>query len=146
MYNPHGGRTLGPDSMYRNHSHYYDDTIITKIIYIKFYSRILTNTGCGYMCVVTSPCPKPQVMVLYHPSKTYIRYITLPGSNYWHLITLYAHNSMLLRPNSNAYGVVAGMLWLCHDSSPKLWSCIIHERLICIWSIFNNWKIVVGLT
>jgi len=48
---------------------------------------------CDYRCVVVSPWPKPQVMVLHHPSRTYIKYDHPLESNYWPHITLNSHYS-----------------------------------------------------
>ena len=105
--------------------------------------------GCRY--VVTLPCPKPQVMVLYHQSMPYIKYIPLVESNCWPHITLYTHTTMLtrtrailLQQNSDLYGVVAGVLWHHHVPRPRLWCYSINLWLI--WGIFYWLKAVVGLT
>ena len=42
-------------------------------------------------CMFASPWPKPQVIVLYHSSGTYIKYVEPLESNYWPHISLNTH-------------------------------------------------------
>jgi hypothetical protein len=84
----------------------------------------------GFRCMVASPWPKPQVMVLYYSSRTYIKYVQPLESNYWPHITLNPAIPMLTihSATSEFWPIWGGYRCVVASPWPKLQVMVLHHQ------------------
>ena len=101
-------------------------TLCTPIVRVPWEAKIW-SIWCGWSCVVPLPWLKANVMVLEHPSGTYIKCVATPWSNGWAHMTLnIMHHPpgygpwlwALTMQKSYLYGVGEDMWCYCHSSRP----------------------------